>query len=36
MRRYPVVVTDLVPVIPIKKGAALFRIGMAGTRPAMT
>ena len=30
------VITGLVPVISIACGAALFRIGMAGTRPAMT
>ena len=30
------VITGLVPVISIVGGAALVRIGMAGTRPAMT
>jgi hypothetical protein len=30
------VITGLVPVIPIMRNAALHRIGMAGTRPAMT
>ncbi len=30
------VITGLVPVIPITRGAALFCIGMAGTGPAMT
>jgi hypothetical protein len=30
------VITGLVPVIPIKKSAALHGIGMAGTSPAMT
>jgi hypothetical protein len=34
-RRIPVI-TDLVPVISIKKDAVLHTIGMAGTRPAMT
>jgi hypothetical protein len=29
-------ITALVPVIPILKGSALERIGMAGTSPAMT
>jgi hypothetical protein len=30
------VITGLVPVIVIRKSAAVHRIGMAGTRPAMT
>jgi hypothetical protein len=30
------VITGLVPVIPIEWNAAPHRIGMAGTRPAMT
>jgi hypothetical protein len=29
-------ITGLVPVIPVKKSAALHMIGMAGTRPVMT
>ena len=32
----PHVITGLVPVIPISRGAALVCIGMAGTGPAMT
>jgi hypothetical protein len=32
----PVVITGLVPVIPIEKSAALHTSGMAGTSPAMT
>jgi len=31
-----IVVTGLVSVIAMDRSAALFRIGMAGTRPAMT
>jgi hypothetical protein len=31
-----VVITGLVPVIPMMWGAALIRIEMAGTSPAMT
>ncbi len=30
------VITGLVPVIPMVSSAVLFRIGMAGTSPAMT
>ncbi|UVF17392.1 hypothetical protein HPT29_012590 [Microvirga terrae] len=30
------VITGLVPVIPMKNGVALHAIGMAGTSPAMT
>jgi hypothetical protein len=30
------VITGLAPAIPMKRGAALFRIGMAGTSPATT
>ncbi|WP_281413440.1 hypothetical protein [Microvirga sp.] len=30
------VITGLVPVIPMLKGSALERIGMAGTSPVMT
>jgi hypothetical protein len=32
----PVVITGLVPVIPIEKSASLQTIEMAGTGPAMT
>jgi len=30
------VITGLVPVLPVVSGAALFKIEMAGTSPAMT
>jgi hypothetical protein len=30
------VITGLVPVIPVVRGAALHKVGIAGTRPAMT
>jgi hypothetical protein len=35
-RRPPSVITGRVPVITMKKNAALHRSGMAGTSPAMT
>ncbi len=36
MSRSPHVIIGLVPVIPLVWSAAPARIGMAGTRPAMT